>query len=897
MSENKQLYEKQSNQYNPFFPIVRLEDIIETISDKSIQWILNNYNHIYVEYSESVTITRNKVPSLLRRTGLWISYNTGKEVVTEYYNGDNKDVLNYNIWTDDANWERFDKIKHLDGSIEYRHLSEALKQLIGEGNNITNFPDEEDITTDGTVLSFKDRNYEPANFSGLGRVILRKNIKVVDGQSKNILTQDMINKHNTIYEIRYDFDLGGAEITIPEGCVLDFQGGSLSNGTIEGNNTSIRSFPNKIFDLSLFLNGTFTNEYIDIRWFGAVSDLDYENKIGTDVSPYIVKAIECTNKNNGMYIKIVGRYYLSTPIITPAFVHLIGESYENNFTMSRGNNPEFVYNNPPSMIYVKRGITAFTLIGTGNTDYTYPKATSFTLKNIRFEGEVCNKDFAEKDQYDSNFETILLTHTATGNPSRFCSVYGCNFSGFDKVFNIIPADKFYKWGTLIGNFKIDMCFFTKSNNYGLYIDGYTNYEGAFDSRIDTVTGLFVINTSFMCTLHLNDLYGPNSFNCVLFEGRRHQISCSVRDASIVFNQCYFEYQALPCDNIFNSYRGNGVYSFIDCYNTSNNTNTKFHFYDCRLNSYTFAGILPNIDLGGNMDVSNIPTNSIFIAESSHLNKCRFNNLSPKVFDSSKIIVLGFKEANGLYGNQLSYSDYSLIYTVTSSYNPIFTFYKEEGAMYFKCGETIYTIPYSAGYYFIKIDIDNTDNNIYIKSSCRFVSNIGINFDYPETIRLLKYNIYIPNCISIYKSDIPANLPTSYINYYLDNDKLSILWNGKNHINMDGTNNDKVIICNNLSRLKQIPDNTIVIITDDIDCKGEIIHIGTDCSLEFKGGKITNGTLHATRLRFTNGIILSKHTNCTLDISYAKGQCLYDEELNKPIWWTGDKWVDATGADV
>lgn len=31
--DNKQLYEKQSNQYNSFFPIARLEGIIETISD------------------------------------------------------------------------------------------------------------------------------------------------------------------------------------------------------------------------------------------------------------------------------------------------------------------------------------------------------------------------------------------------------------------------------------------------------------------------------------------------------------------------------------------------------------------------------------------------------------------------------------------------------------------------------------------------------------------------------------------------------------------------------------------------------------------------------------------------------------------------------------------------
>ena len=234
---NKQLYEKQSNQYNPFFPIVRLDDIIETISDKSIQWILNNYNHIYVEYSESVAITRNKVPSLLRRNGLWISYNTGKDIITEWYQGKNVNINDYNQWTDDANWAKFEPLA--DSKVTYQHLSHALKQLMGKGNNITNFPDEEDITSDGTVLSFKDREYDTNNFSGLGRIILRKNIVLDDGVYKNILTQDMINKPNTIYEIRYGFDLNGSEINIPESCVLDFQGGKIINGTINMRNTKI----------------------------------------------------------------------------------------------------------------------------------------------------------------------------------------------------------------------------------------------------------------------------------------------------------------------------------------------------------------------------------------------------------------------------------------------------------------------------------------------------------------------------------------------------------------------------------------------------------------------------------------------------------------------------------
>ena len=78
----------------------------------------------------------------------------------------------------------------------------------------------------------KDRKYEPDKYSGLGRVILRKNIveiydPIYGKVTKNILLQDMINQANTIYEIRYDFDLNNQTITIPENCILKFEGGPL----------------------------------------------------------------------------------------------------------------------------------------------------------------------------------------------------------------------------------------------------------------------------------------------------------------------------------------------------------------------------------------------------------------------------------------------------------------------------------------------------------------------------------------------------------------------------------------------------------------------------------------------------------------------------------------------
>lgn len=95
--------------------------------------------------------------------------------------------------------------------------------------------DEEDITEQNGTLQLANKTYNKQSFSGLGRVYLRKNI-VGD---KNVLTQAMINKANTIYVIQYDYDLKGETLTIPENSVLNFIGGAIGNGTIIGNKTKV----------------------------------------------------------------------------------------------------------------------------------------------------------------------------------------------------------------------------------------------------------------------------------------------------------------------------------------------------------------------------------------------------------------------------------------------------------------------------------------------------------------------------------------------------------------------------------------------------------------------------------------------------------------------------------
>ena len=148
------------------------------------------------------------------------------------------------------------------GSVDPDDLSEATKQLIGN-KSITNLPDEEDITvTDNQTLKLKDKEYAPKDYSGMGRVYLRKHY--VNGV--NTLTQHMMRKPNTIYIIQYDYCLAGQTIEVPENCVLDFQGGSLRNGSLVLDNTYIVS-NNACFKFGLTVSGTIANDKVLSIWF------------------------------------------------------------------------------------------------------------------------------------------------------------------------------------------------------------------------------------------------------------------------------------------------------------------------------------------------------------------------------------------------------------------------------------------------------------------------------------------------------------------------------------------------------------------------------------------------------------------------------------------------------
>lgn len=153
-------------------------------------------------------------------------------------------------------------------------LSPETIQIINAsgGGTINNLPDGETLAEIEMAEGLKAigiPNRQPD--TNLGYVILKKN--------KSLIEQ--ITDANTIYEVRYAYDLGGETLAMPENCVLKFEGGIIGNGRIVGNSTKIISSPTKIFDNIIFnsededgkesFSSLFIIDGIPVEWFGAES--------------------------------------------------------------------------------------------------------------------------------------------------------------------------------------------------------------------------------------------------------------------------------------------------------------------------------------------------------------------------------------------------------------------------------------------------------------------------------------------------------------------------------------------------------------------------------------------------------------------------------------------------
>lgn len=210
MSNNpKQLLKKDgAEEYSDIHPFNYIQNITDSDNNVTLEEYIKYPNVIRVGNASNRTNARRTLPEKLRRAKIILMYYAGEEICEQFI-GTNDEAQDHSTWINNSYWK--------DINID------------------TIVPDEEDLTnTDGKV-HFKNNEYNPNEFSGYGCIIIRKYIS----NGKNLIYQDAINQSNTRYIIKYDFDLDGNSIELPNNCILDFQGGSIKNGTIKLNKAKI----------------------------------------------------------------------------------------------------------------------------------------------------------------------------------------------------------------------------------------------------------------------------------------------------------------------------------------------------------------------------------------------------------------------------------------------------------------------------------------------------------------------------------------------------------------------------------------------------------------------------------------------------------------------------------
>lgn len=267
--------------------------------------------------------------------------------------------------------------------------------------------DEEDITSENGLLKLKDRSA----LNGMGYIILRKN--------KSFAEQ--VIKANTIYEVRYDFDLNGAEITIPENCVLKFNGGSLSNGTINGNLYNIDAQKYKIFENINIKGAAKLNNYYLIDWWVKTPQYEFI-KENNPIDNYedIQSAFNSGAEN---FIFSSDRYYyIKKTLLINGEINLFSDVEHKHYD---GN--DRAHRKEPPCIYSNEIITLI--------EYKYKSDTYKGSIYIGTINLVCNKPFSDLSEKDT---PILYLHAdqSTVNTGVWGVVIKCNIKAKDLVIDL-----------------------------------------------------------------------------------------------------------------------------------------------------------------------------------------------------------------------------------------------------------------------------------------------------------------------------------------------------------------------------------------------------------------------------------------------------------------------------
>lgn len=230
---------------------------------------------------------------------------------------------------------------------------------------------------------------------------------------------------NTIFDITIVINLGNTTINVPSGCVLNFIGGVIENGIINGQNTTINAPIVTIFGENLTLVGSWVNNECYPEWF---------NFSESDATPSIQAALDSVFPE----VRISGRTYFcnsytlshvdaqSGLTIVDAvlvlhhdaakFKKIVGSSKTSWF----GTGSELRYNGPAKY---------FLMLETGDFNDITTAQTSCYISNVKFVGYK-----SEVNPQENSVQIILGSYSDTITPqnmeTRYCReirIESCQF--------------------------------------------------------------------------------------------------------------------------------------------------------------------------------------------------------------------------------------------------------------------------------------------------------------------------------------------------------------------------------------------------------------------------------------------------------------------------------------
>lgn len=212
--------------------------------------------------------------------------------------------------------------------------------------------------------------------------------------------QNKFNKPNTIYKVTKDLDLNHCVLTIPEGCTLQFDGGTISNGSLSGNFTKIITDSSTvIFGQQIHIEGSWDIADIYDEWFWFDTDPSY---ISNDTIKNIL-ALSNDSINNTIHFDANRTYYFELP-------------YKGRANLGDDVRPDYWKLNTPDYDFLRifTGVTSNTHLIVNNTLQMLP-----TNQGAYFIFQIENK------------ENITISGTGAINGDAKDHLYTDPFAGTD----------------------------------------------------------------------------------------------------------------------------------------------------------------------------------------------------------------------------------------------------------------------------------------------------------------------------------------------------------------------------------------------------------------------------------------------------------------------------------